>query len=40
MLFGDRINRLTLHESVPLMQGALTEIYRLADEMGLILIDD
>ncbi|NYV41014.1 RES family NAD+ phosphorylase [Cronobacter sakazakii] len=40
MLFGDRIKRLTLHESVPLMQGALTEIYRLAEEMGLILIDD
>ena len=40
MLFGDRINRLTLHESLPLIPGALTEIYRLAEEMGLILIDD
>ncbi|EOL9006712.1 RES family NAD+ phosphorylase [Cronobacter sakazakii] len=40
MLFGDRINRLTLHESLPLIPGALTDIYRLAEEMGLILIDD
>ncbi|EKM0362753.1 RES family NAD+ phosphorylase [Cronobacter turicensis] len=40
MLFGDRIRTLKLHESLPLTQGALTDIYRLAEEMGLVLIDN
>ncbi|EKK4081547.1 RES family NAD+ phosphorylase [Cronobacter dublinensis] len=42
MLFGDRLSAvpLILNESLPLLEGALVEIYRLADEMGLILTDD
>ena len=42
MLFGDRLSAvpLILNESLPLPEGALVEIYRLADEMGLILTDD
>ncbi|EPN9363838.1 RES family NAD+ phosphorylase [Cronobacter muytjensii] len=41
MLFGDRLSAvpLTLNESLPLLEGALIEIYRLADEMGLVLTE-
>ncbi|ALB63461.1 FIG00554131: hypothetical protein [Cronobacter condimenti 1330] len=40
MLFGDRMNAipLVLRESLPLPEGALEVIYRLADEMGLVLV--